>query len=101
MKGCFSLSQRKALEYVNTGRAVPAETLNCSPPCALQCVPGSQWDCELCLPGCCVGAFAPGTLIPCGMCPLAPQYERGRDREVGGKGFDSLKFTFRAEAQNP
>lgn len=36
MKGCFSLSQRKALEYLNTRRAVPGETLSCSPRCALQ-----------------------------------------------------------------
>lgn len=45
MKGCFSLSQRKALEHLNTGRAVPAETLSCSPPCALQSVPVSRRDC--------------------------------------------------------
>lgn len=45
MKGCFSLSQRKASEYLNMGRAVPAETLSCSPCCALQCVPVSQRDC--------------------------------------------------------
>lgn len=30
---------------------------------------------------------------------MAPQYERGWDGEVE-EGFDSLKFTFRAEAQN-
>lgn len=66
MKGCFSLSQRKASEYLNMGRAVPAETLSCSPCCALQCVPVSQWDC--------VSSAFPGAV--CEPLLLAPSFHR-------------------------
>lgn len=65
MKGCFCLSQRKALEYLNTGRAGPAETLSCSfPMCSAVCSCLPAGLCELCLPRCCVRACAPGTLVP-------------------------------------